>query len=183
MYWFRAMAVWVVAGGLLAGCRPQPTNVSGVAPITNTAEASSRLVGYLDHAQPRLQTLKLWLGDQELVTELALKDTERNTGMMFRTNMLENEAMLFVFPQSQPVAFYMRNTQVRLSAAYIDPQGVIREIHDLHPFVETPVPSEAQDIQYVLETTQGWFTRHRIGVGTRLRTPRGSLAETFFNSR
>src|SRR5262245_10530622 len=73
--------------------------------------------------QPKLQIMKLWVGAQELATELALNDRQRMTGMMFRTNLAENEAMLFVFPVPHRTSFYMKNTTVPLSAAYIDPEG------------------------------------------------------------
>jgi uncharacterized membrane protein (UPF0127 family) len=93
--------------------------------------------------------------------------------------MAENEAMLFVFARPYRVSFYMRNTRVPLSAAYIDPEGRIAEIHDLHPFNETPVSAISDRIQYVLEVNQGWFQRHNIPVGTLVRTEAGSLLETF----
>ena len=63
---------------------------------------------YLDRAQPKLSTIKLWLGSQELVTEVARTQTEVDTGMMFRKEMNENEAMLFVFAQPFQASFYMR---------------------------------------------------------------------------
>src|SRR5437667_8178642 len=72
---------------------------------------------YLDQAQPRLATLKLWLGAQEMVAELALTQTQVATGMMYRKEMGTNDGMLFVFPRPHRTAFYMRNTVVPLSAA------------------------------------------------------------------
>jgi len=133
--------------------------------------------------QPKLQTMKLWVGAQELIAELALNDRQRMTGMMFRTNMAENEAMLFVFPVPYRASFYMKNTTVPLSAAYIDPDGTILEIHDLKPLEEKPVEAASDKIQYVLEVNQGWFERNKVGVGMVLRTERGSLTETFFGRR
>ena len=55
------------------------------------------------------------------------------TGMMFRTNLAENAGMLFVLPMPQQASFWMKNCPLPLSAAYIDPEGVILEIHDLQP--------------------------------------------------
>lgn len=134
---------------------------------------------YLPHAQPRLQTMKLYVGAQELTTELALKPTEIFTGMMWRTNMPEGEAMLFVFPSASQRSFYMRNTYVPLSVAYINPEGVIEEIHDLKPLNEVSVPSTSQNIQFVLEVPQGWFKRHNISTGSLIRTQLGELKNTF----
>jgi len=157
----------------LAGC-----NDSKQATAAQTNTAAAPLVPappYLTNAQPRLPTIKLFVGAEELSTELAVRQVEIYTGMMWRTNMPETEAMLFVFGHPQPRAFYMRNTRVPLSLAYISPDGIIQEIHDLHPLNETSVPSQAENIQYVLEVPQGWFKRHNISVGTLLSTSRGEL--------
>ena len=59
--------------------------------------------------------------------------------MMFRKEMNENEAMLFVFAQPFHASFYMRNTIIPLSCAYLDTEGEILEIHDLKPMDETPI--------------------------------------------
>jgi uncharacterized membrane protein (UPF0127 family) len=134
---------------------------------------------YLTKAQPRLQTLKLYLGAEELAAELAMKPVEIYTGMMWRTNMAENDAMLFVFPNAEPRAFYMRNTYVPLSLAYIEPDGTIAEIHDLQPRDETPVPSQSKNVQFVLEVRQGWFKRHNIASGTMVRSQYGELKNSF----
>jgi uncharacterized membrane protein (UPF0127 family) len=136
--------------------------------------------GHLLHAQPKLPTIKLWLADQELVAEVARRPVEIATGMMFRTNLLENEGMLFVFGEPGPKSFYMRNCVVPLSAAYIEPDGTIAEIVDLQPGNEQPVPSRSTNIQFVLEVRQGWFARHNVRPGAWVRTERGSLQETFF---
>jgi uncharacterized protein len=136
--------------------------------------------GHLNYAQPKLPTIKVWLGPEELLTEVARTDVQIATGMMFRTNMAENEAMLFVFPSPDRRSFYMRNCIVALSAAYITPDGTIAEIVDLEPGNEIPVPSESRHIQFVLEVPQGWFQRHNISPGAVLRTEKGTLQETFF---
>ena len=122
-------------------------------------------------------------GDLRALAELALNDRQRMTGMMFRTNMAESEAMLFVFPVPHRTAFYMKNTTVPLSAAYIDPDGTILEIHDLKPLEEKPVEASSDKIQFVLEVNQSWFERNKVGTGTVIRTEHGSLAETFFERR
>jgi uncharacterized protein len=133
-------------------------------------------------AQPKLQTLKLWLGAEEMVTELALTPEQVQTGMMFRTNMAENESMLFVFNQPHQARFWMKNCPLPLSAAYIDPDGVILEIRKLEPHNTNEVVAETARVQYVLETRQGWFERHNIRPGAVVRTERGSLQDTFFRT-
>jgi hypothetical protein len=173
------MKQWLSAGFLLAalvtvtGCQPAGNSAANAAP-----GASERpYQPYLDRAQPKLPTLKLWLGDQELEAEVARRPVEIHTGMMFRTNLTDREAMLFVFPTPEPRSFYMRNTSVPLTAAYLAPDGTILELHDLKPFDESSVASQSAQVQYVLEVPQGWFQRHQVGVGAAVRSPYGALSE------
>jgi uncharacterized protein len=134
-------------------------------------------------AQPKLQTMKLWLGAEEMVAELALTGVQLQTGMMFRTNLAENAGMLFVFPEAHRASFWMKNCPLPLSAAYIDPEGVILEIRELQPHNTNSVVAASEQVQYVLETNQGWFGRHHVTTGMVVRTERGSLREAFFGKR
>jgi len=134
-------------------------------------------------AQPKLPTMKLWLGAQEIVAELALTGIQQQTGMMFRTNLAEGEGMLFVFPVPHRASFWMKTTPLPLSAAYLSPQGVILEIHDLKPHDTNAVAAASENVQFVLETPQGWFGRNGVGVGALVRTEHGPLADTFFRRR
>lgn len=164
-----------------AGC--QKPNAAPPAPKPATAAQPTNALPHLNHAQSKLRTIKLWLGAEELVTEVALTIEEISTGMMFRKEMAENEGMLFVFARPHKTSFYMKNTTVPLSCAYIDSEGAIVELHDLQPLNEAPVEAKSDNIQYVLEVPQGWFKRHNIGPGTVIRTERGSLPELFFPRR
>jgi hypothetical protein len=138
---------------------------------------------YPTNAQPKLRTVKLWLGAQELIAEVALTGIEQQTGMMFRTNIAENEGMLFVFAQPHRASFWMKNTLIPLSCAYIGSDGAILEIHELKPRDETSVAAASDGVQFVLETKQGWFQRNNVGVGAVVRTESGSLMDTFFRRR
>ena len=137
-------------------------------------------------AQPKLQTMKLWLGAEVMVAELALTGEQQTAGMMFRTNLAENAGMLFVFPVAHRASFWMKNCPLPLSAAYIDPEGVILEIHDLQPHKTNTVVASSERVQFVLETNQGWFGRHQVTPGMVVRTEHGSLMslmETVFGKR
>ena len=127
--------------------------------------------------------MKIYLGSETLDAELALTESQERTGMMFRTNIPETDAMLFVLPVPQRASFWMKNCPESLSAAYIGPDGVIDEIHHLERNDTNSVVAASDNVQYVLETKDGWFTRHNIGTGTVIRTGKGSLAETFFPNR
>ncbi len=163
----------LLAFALLAGCK-KPETVA-TPPPPPSAENSLPT-----HAQPKLQTMRIYLGAETLDAELALTPEQEQTGMMFRTNIQDTDAMLFVFPFPQRAAFWMKNCPESISAAYISPDGVIQEIHHLEHEDTNTVFSATENIGYVLETSEGWFARHRVNTGMVVRTEKGSLAETFF---
>jgi hypothetical protein len=132
-------------------------------------------------AQPKLPTMKLYLGAETFDAELALTEKEEMTGMMFRTNIQDSDAMLFVLPVTQQANFWMKNCPESISAAYISPDCVIQEIHHLEKYDTNGVIAATDNIRFVLETSDGWFTRHNVGVGTLIRTEKGSLPQTFLN--
>ena len=176
--------------GVSQGLAPDKSGLAADRPSDGRAAESrpsgampTNLLLYSDKALPKLPSLKLWVGNQVIEAEMAVTARELATGMMYRTNIAENEGMLFRLPFPQRASFYMKNTEVPLSCAYIDADGTILEIHDLQPRNERPVPSATDNIQYVLETAQGWFQRKSIGTGTVIRTDHGSLAEVFFRGR
>ena len=130
-------------------------------------------------AQPRLQTLKLWLGVQEINAEIAMTRHQIATGMMFRSQILETEGMLFVFGSPMRASFWMHNVLIPLTCAYIDPDGVILEIREMKAMDDTPIAALTENVQYVLEMKQGWFERNKVTVGTTVRTERGTFRSTF----
>ncbi|MDX1953632.1 MAG: DUF192 domain-containing protein [Verrucomicrobiota bacterium] len=167
--------------GLGTGCgeaaSPAASEVQKSLPASPPAEKT--LAFTPTKAQPKLSTVKLWLGKEELIAEIAVSLEEISTGMMFRTNILESEAMLFIFARPHQASFWMRNVDIPLSCAYIDSEGTILEIHDMKPHEETPIVASTDQVRYVLETKHGWFERHQIKPGTVIRTDRGTLAQRF----
>jgi hypothetical protein len=123
--------------------------------------------------------MKIYLGSEVFDAELALTLDQIRTGMMFRTNILETDSMLFVLPVNQQADFWMKNCPESISAAYITPEGIISEIHHLEKNDTNGVVSATDNIRFVLETREGWFVRHNIAPGTVIRTEKGSLAYTF----
>ena len=122
----------------------------------------------LEHPQPELPSLTLRLGQLTVKAEVADEPDEKSIGLMGREKLADGEGMLFVFHQAQPMNFWMKNTMVPLSIAYLNAVGVIREIHDLEPFNETGVQSTVQDLFYALEVPQGWFQKNKILPGDRI---------------
>jgi hypothetical protein len=154
---------------LLAGCHQDNTTVAS--PVQTPWEPTE--------AQPKLPTMKIYLGPETLDAELALTPKEIQTGMMFRTNIQDSDSMLFLLPYPMRADFWMKNCPESISAAYINTDGVIEEIHHLEKNDTNGVFANTDDIRFVLETSDGWFDRHHIPVGTLMRTEKGSLADTF----
>lgn len=163
----------------------QPAATPKPAPASQTHEerALAAVTDQIQAPQPKLKTVPLWIGSKEVKAELAVTREEIMTGMMWRTNMAEMEGMLFIFAGPSSVSFWMKNTPLPLSGAYIDPEGTILEIHDMKPKDLSSIPSTSDQIQYVLEVNQGWFQRQNVSTGMVVRTPFGTLRETFFKSR
>lgn len=171
---FKIHFALLLAAAVVAGChKPSSTSTPAANPFENLPT----------QAQPKLQTMKLYVGPEVVDAELAITLKEIQTGMMFRTNIQETDAMLFVMPYTDRASFWMKNCPESISAAYINHDGVIKEIHHLEKNDTNAVVSATEDIRFVLETKDGWFARHNIGIDTVIRTERGSLAETFLGGR
>ena len=165
----------LLAASLLAGCKKTENTA-----VSSPASASSIDHSSPTHAQPKLPTIKIYLGAEQLDAELAHTAEQEETGMMFRTNILETDAMLFVFVRPLQASFWMKNCPESLSASYISPDGVIEEIHHLEKQDTNSVVAASDNIQFVLEVKDGWFERHNIGTGTVIRTDKGTLRGDFF---
>ncbi len=100
----------------------------------------------------------------EVPVEIADTDEERQTGLMGRTALPEDAGMLFVFGAEQQLSFWMKDTLIPLSIAFIDSEGRIVDIQDMQPLDEAPHPSAAP-AQYALEVNQGFFGARGIQVG------------------
>ena len=156
---------------LLAGCHkpaPPPPPPPGAISLALPQESN-----------PKLPTVRLWLGSEQMDAEKCVTQLQIETGMMFRKSMGENDGMIFSLGYPQQAGFWMKNCFVPLSVAYIDSEGVIEEIHPLEPQNTTPVLSATNNIRFALETPQGWFDRHHVTTGMVVRTDKGSLMEAF----
>lgn len=152
----RGPGFFLLATLLLLGCGP-----------------SSAKPGYATgptKAQAVLPTAVLACNSIKIVAELATTASQRESGLMFRKTLEPGKGMLFVFEADQVLAFWMRNTTIPLSLAYISLDGTIRDIRDLEPLSEAPV-SSTRSVRYALEVPQGWFAQVGIKEGDRLELP------------
>lgn len=170
---FLKFVVPIFAAIILVGCKK---SAKPTPPPSATTSVNDPLP---THAQPRLPTIKLYLGPEVLDAEMARTLKQIRTGMMFRTNIPESDSMIFVLPYTMQADFWMKNCPESLSAAYITPDGTIAEIHHLEHDDTNGVFSATDNIRFVLETKDGWFKRHHITTGMVVRTERGTLAHTF----
>ena len=134
------------------------------------------------HAAPKpqldLPKATLTLGTNSLNAQVAADDASRELGLMSRTNLGTDEAMLFVFPKPRPVSFWMKDTPMPLSIAYVGRSGIIYELHDMKPFDETPIPSASSAVVYAIEVPQGWFLQHGVMAGSSVSgLPSSSIAK------
>jgi uncharacterized membrane protein (UPF0127 family) len=122
--------------------------------------AATALLG----AEP--STVELSIKGHRVVAEVAGTVQARAIGLMNRFSLRPDHGMLFVFEEPQPQAFWMKNTYIPLSIAFIDATGRIINIEDMAPQTETTHPSRGPAL-YALEMKKGWFAERGIGEGDR----------------
>ena len=120
-----------------------------------------------DPAPGSLPTTQLTINGKKITAEVAATPDERATGLMNRFSLKPDTGMLFVFEQPEPLSFWMKNTFVPLSIAFIDPNGRILNIEDMAPQTETTHWSKGLAL-YALEMRKGWFAEKRIAAGDRV---------------
>jgi len=117
-----------------------------------------------------LPAVTISIGPNRLNVELATTPAERERGLMFRTQMAENHGMLFIFPNDQQLAFWMKNTRLPLSIAFISSDGYIKSVADMQPESLDSIYSD-YSVRYALEVNQGYFVRHGVKVGEKVELP------------
>ena len=118
--------------------------------------------------QLELPRLTLSAGMHIIQAQLAATPEQRSTGLMFRTEMPANEGMLFVFEQASQQCFWMKNTLIPLTAAFVADDGTLINLVDMKPQSLDSHCSTAP-VRYVLEMNQGWFAKRGIKAGYKLK--------------
>lgn len=122
--------------------------------------------------QLHLPRTELAIGGHKIQVQLAQTLGEKQTGLMYRTRMPQDEGMLFVFEETGTQCFWMRNTLLPLTAAFVADDGTIVNLADMQPQSDAQHCS-SRPVRYVLEMHQGWFSRHGIRPGMRVRRAGG----------
>ena len=118
--------------------------------------------------QPTLPTTRLTAGMHVITAELAATPQSRTIGMMFRQSVAPNHGMLFLFEDKGQQCFWMRNTPLPLSIAFIADDGTILQIADMAPKSEALHCSQ-EPVRYALEMEQGWYAKKGASTGTKIR--------------
>ena len=120
-----------------------------------------------DTPQTNLPRIKLQAGMHQIDTQVAQTEAQRQTGLMFRKEMPQHEGMLFVFEQPATQCFWMKNTLLPLTAAFLADDGTIVNLVDMKPQTTDSHCSE-KPVRFVLEMNQGWFAKKGLKTGSRL---------------
>ena len=128
------------------------------------------LVACSESLQPKpFSTIfELPIGSKKLFAEIAITDTQKACGLMFRTSLAPNGAMVFVYDAPQKASFWMKNTEIPLDIAFLNKDGEITEIKKLYPNNLNPVISASKNILFCIETNQDWFANNGVSVGDKL---------------
>jgi len=112
-----------------------------------------------------LPTTTISIKGYTLTAELATTPAARACGLSLRGELPKNHGMLFIYPDPRPLSFWMKDTTIPLSIAFLDDSGQIFSIQDMTPVQTDRIYHSSRPASYALEVNQGWFSRHRIEVG------------------
>jgi uncharacterized membrane protein (UPF0127 family) len=131
------------------------------------AAAVAATVAFAQQPQMDLPRVRLAAGMHQIDAQVAARPDERMTGLMHRKEMPQHEGMLFVFEEASRQCFWMKNTLIPLSAAFVADDGTIVNIEDMKPQALDSHCS-TQPVRYVLEMNKGWFAKRGIKPGAKL---------------
>ncbi|MDQ3864602.1 MAG: DUF192 domain-containing protein [Actinomycetota bacterium] len=174
------MKTWwivVVLALLLVGCggasgspdaqpqnTPQASKSAKAGTGAGTVEKSSKLPTVTIDVSGG-EKVRVWV-------EIADDPYERARGLMYRRSLGENRGMLFVYPRERELSFWMKNTFIPLSIAFIDSERRIIDIQDMRPLDDQPPGYDsAEPAKYALEVNQGFFEKSGVKVGDRVELP------------
>jgi uncharacterized protein len=117
--------------------------------------------------QARLPTITLQVGMHRITAEVADTVETRSKGLMYRKHMAAHEGMLFVFQRKEAQCFWMRNTPLPLTIAFLDDDGTVVNLADMKALDETS-HCAAKPVQFALEVNQGWFAKKGLKAGVKI---------------
>lgn len=149
--------------------------IGSVSPL-HAQEGSSSAQQQAPSTAAELPRTTLQIGERRINVEVAADHASRAKGLMFREKLAPDHGMLFVFPRAEQLCFWMKNTPLPLSIAFVDASDTIINLADMQPQALDTHCSLGPAL-YAIEMEQGWFKRHGLAPGTavqglpRLRRP------------
>lgn len=142
---FPAVAALITTGGLIGGCESSPA------------------------PRPSIpgDEIAFSVGERTLRVEVVFDNFSRMKGLKYRESLPEDSGMLFIFPTAEKQSFWMKDTLVPLSIAFLDDDGKILQIEDMRPKDRSSTESKYR-VRFALEVNQGWFRKAGLGIGSRL---------------
>ncbi len=159
----RGIALLLLISLALAGCAGSSSEPRAATTDSGNARASDLPTVTIDASG----------GDEVMVrVEIADEPSEQARGLMHRTALAENRGMLFVFRKEERLSFWMKNTLIPLSVAFMDSEGRIVDIQDMKPLDDDPPHYvSAEPARYALEVNKGFFEENGVEVGDRAELP------------
>lgn len=108
-------------------------------------------------------------GDARLSVEVADDPGEHQQGLMERPELDPDSGMIFVYPDEKPRSFWMKNTRIPLSIAFLDAAGAVINVLDMKAMDEAPRYASAREARYAVEANEGWFLKHGVKPGDRVK--------------
>ena len=124
----------------------------------------------LASCSPKMQTIALGIGNETFHVQVAKSPADQANGLMRRKHLPEDSGMLFVYDQDRRLTFWMKNTEIPLSIAFVSVEGRIMQIEDMEPFSLEPIRSQ-RSVRYALEVNRGAFDRAGARVGDTITFP------------
>jgi uncharacterized membrane protein (UPF0127 family) len=160
----------------LTGCNQAPQNPASSAEPTPTPAVQPQPAPRLESGQPQtLPMVDLHIDHATLHTAIATDEKEREVGLMYVAKLPDNDGMIFLMPTVEQATFWMKNTLIPLSVAFIDRNGTILDIHDMKAMDESTVRSDNDQVAYALEANLHWFALNGIKAGDKIEPPPVSL--------
>lgn len=142
--------------------------VAAVLPMTAGCGRGDAAKEPVAAVKPATEFFAITVGEKTVRMQLAVRPKEMERGLMERRDLGADDGMLFVYPGTVRMNFWMRNTPTPLDIGFFTADGVLREVYAMHPYDETPVASQGEEMKFALEVNQGWFAKNGVKPGAQL---------------
>ncbi len=141
---------------------------AGVAACAREKKQEAPAGGPAGGAKTVMDFFPIRVGDKTVRMQLAVRSDEMQRGLMGRRDLGRDDGMIFIYDRPQQMTFWMRNTPTPLDIGFFRSDGVLAEIHALHPFDEKTVSSGGHELRFALEMNQGWYRANGVKPGATI---------------